>query len=139
MQLSENARRVLEARYLRRNTLGKFSEMPDQLFARVACAIAHAELLLGNREHAALWEERFHTRLASLDFLPNSPTLMNVGTPLGQLSVCFVLPIEDSMESIFTTLRDMALIQHSGSESPSIRATARDEAAGGHSRSDPPV
>ncbi len=114
MHLSENARRVLEARYLRRDTLGKLSETPDQLFARVACAIAHAELLLGNREQAALWEQRFHTLLTGLDFLPNSPTLMNAGTPLGQLSACFVLPIEDSMESIFTTLRDMALIQRSG-------------------------
>lgn len=114
MQLSENARRVLEARYLRRDAQGKLSETPDQLFARVARAIAHAELLLGNREQAALWEERFHKLLTSLDFLPNSPTLMNAGTPLGQLSACFVLPIEDSMESIFTTLRDMALIQRSG-------------------------
>lgn len=114
MQLSENARRVLEARYLRRDAQGKLCETPDQLFARVARAIAHAELLLGNREQAALWEERFHTLLTSLDFLPNSPTLMNAGTPLGQLSACFVLPVEDSMESIFTTLRDMALIQRSG-------------------------
>jgi ribonucleoside-diphosphate reductase alpha chain len=114
MQLSENARRVLEARYLRRDAQGQLSETPDQLFARVARAIAHAELLLGNREQAALWEERFHTLLTSLDFLPNSPTLMNAGTPLGQLSACFVLPIEDSIESIFATLRDMALIQRSG-------------------------
>jgi ribonucleoside-diphosphate reductase alpha chain len=110
MQLSENARRELEARFLRRDTQGKLSETPDQLFSRVARAIAHAELLLGNREQAALREERFHTLLTSLDFLPNSPTLMNASTPLGQLSASFVLPIEDSMESIFTTLRDMALI-----------------------------
>ncbi|HEX9132734.1 MAG TPA: adenosylcobalamin-dependent ribonucleoside-diphosphate reductase [Ktedonobacteraceae bacterium] len=114
MQLSENARRVLEARYLRRNTEGKINETPDQLFARVARAIAHAELLLGNREQAALWEERFYSLLTSLDFLPNSPTLMNAGTPLGQLSACFVLPIEDTMESIFGTVRDMALVQRSG-------------------------
>src|SRR5215470_866335 len=97
MQLSENARRVLEVRYLRRDAQGKPCETPDQLFARVARAIAHAELLL-----------------TSLDFLPNSPTLMNAGTPLGQLSACFVLPVEDSMESIFTALRDMALVQRSG-------------------------
>ncbi|HXX78597.1 MAG TPA: ribonucleotide reductase N-terminal alpha domain-containing protein, partial [Ktedonobacteraceae bacterium] len=76
MQLSENALRVLEARYLRRDSHGKLSETPDQLFARVACAIAHAELLLGNREQVALWEERFHTLLTSMYFLPNSPTLM---------------------------------------------------------------
>lgn len=114
MQLSENARRVLEARYLRRDEEGKVNETPDQLFARVARAIAHAELLLGNREQAAFWEERFHKLLTSLDFLPNSPTLMNAGTPLGQLSACFVLPIEDSMESIFGAVRDMALVQRSG-------------------------
>jgi len=114
MQLSENALCVLEARYLRRDAQGKLCETPDQLFARVARAITHAELLLGNREQGARWEERFHTLLSSLDFLPNSLTLMNDGTPLGQLSACFVLPIEDSMESIFTTLREMALIQRSG-------------------------
>src|SRR5713226_4492979 len=114
MQLSENARRVLEARYLRRNAHGKVSETPDQLFTRVARAIAHAGLLLGNREQSALWEKRFYRLLTSLDFLPNSPTLMNAGTPLGQLSACFVLPVEDSMESIFTALRDMALVRRSG-------------------------
>lgn len=114
MQLSVNAHRVLEARYLRRDAQGAVSETPEQLFARVARAIAHAELLLGNREQAALWEERFYRLLTSLDFLPNSPTLMNAGTPFGQLSACFVLPMEDSMESIFTALRDMALVQRSG-------------------------
>lgn len=81
MQLSENARRVLEARYLRRDAQGKISEAPYQLFARVAGAIAHAELLLGNWEQSALWEERFYQLLTSLDFLPNSPSLMNAGTP----------------------------------------------------------
>ena len=114
MQLSENAQRVLEARYLRRDAQGKVNETPEQLFARVARAIAHAELLIGNREQSSLWEERFYKLLSSLDFLPNSPTLMNAGTPLGQLSACFVLPIEDSMESIFAALRDMALVQRSG-------------------------
>jgi ribonucleoside-diphosphate reductase alpha chain len=114
MHFGENALRVIEARYLRRDAQGRLSETPDQLFARVASAVAYAELLLHNREQAALWEERFHTLLTSLDFLPNSPTLMNAGTPLGQLSACFVLPLDDSMESIFTTLRDMALIQRTG-------------------------
>src|SRR5579859_1868156 len=118
MQLSEYARRVLEARYLRRNAQGKVSEAPDQLFTRVARAIAHAGLLLGNREQSALWEERFHRLLTSLDFLPNSPTLMNAGTPLGQLSACFVLPVEDSMSNgrsgIYDTLRAMALVHQSG-------------------------
>lgn len=114
MQLSKNAHRVLESRYLRRDAQGQISETPEQLFARVARAVAHAELLLGNREQSALWEERFYQLLTSLDFLPNSPTLMNAGTPLGQLSACFVLPVADSMESIFAALRDMALVQRSG-------------------------
>ena len=114
MQLSENAHRVLQARYLRRDTQGQICETPEQLFARVARALAHAELVLGNREQSALWEEQFFRLLTSLDFLPNSPTLMNAGTPLGQLSACFVLPVEDSMESIFTAVHDMALVQRSG-------------------------
>lgn len=89
-------------------------ETPEQLFERVARAIAEAELLYGTAGDARYWEDRFHTMLAALDFLPNSPTLMNAGTPLGQLSACFVLPIEDSMESIFGTLRDAAMIQRTG-------------------------
>lgn len=114
MPLSENALRVLEARYLRRDAQGTVNETPDQLFARVARAIAYAELLLGDREQSALWETRFYQLLSCLDFLPNSPTLMNAGTPLGQLCACFVLPIEDTMESIFGALRDMALVQRTG-------------------------
>jgi ribonucleoside-diphosphate reductase alpha chain len=71
MQLSENARRVLEARYLRRDAQGRVCETAEQLFARVARAVAHAELLLSNREQSAYWEERFYQLLAHLDFLPN--------------------------------------------------------------------
>src|SRR5574338_288532 len=112
--LSRNALQVLEARYLRRDQNGRICESPDQLFERVARAIAEAELLHGPASQARHWEERFHQMLSSLDFLPNSPALMNAGTELGQLSACFVLPIEDSMESIFGTLRDMALIQRTG-------------------------
>ncbi len=112
--ITENARRVLEARYLRRDSAGKITETPDQLFERVARAVAEAELLHGTAADARCWEKRFHRMMASLDFLPNSPTLMNAGTPLGQLSACFVLPIEDRMESIFGTLRDAALIQRTG-------------------------
>lgn len=114
MQLSQNALRVLEARYLRRDGQGRICETPDQLFARVARAIAHAELLLGDQAQSAFWETRFKQLLSSLDFLPNSPTLMNAGTPLGQLSACFVLPVEDTMESIFGAIRDMALVQRTG-------------------------
>jgi ribonucleoside-diphosphate reductase alpha chain len=112
--LSRNALQVLEARYLRRDQNGRISETADQLLERVARAIAEAELLHGPASQVRHWEERFHQMLSSLDFLPNSPTLMNAGTELGQLSACFVLPIEDSMESIFGTLRDMALIQRTG-------------------------
>ncbi len=112
--IGENALRVLHARYLRRDADAKIIETPDQLFERVARAIAEAELLHGSAADARRWEERFHRMIASLDFLPNSPTLMNAGTSLGQLSACFVLPIEDNMESIFGTLRDAALIQRTG-------------------------
>jgi ribonucleoside-diphosphate reductase alpha chain len=71
-------------------------------------------LLLGNAAAAAQWEARFHEALAALDFLPNSPTLMNAGTPIGQLAACFVLPVEDTMEGIFGSLRAMALVQRAG-------------------------
>jgi ribonucleoside-diphosphate reductase alpha chain len=112
--LSDTARRVLAARYLRRDGAGNVSESPDELFARVARAVAHAELLLGNAAAAAEWERRFCSALAARDFLPNSPALMNAGTPLGQLAACFVLPMEDTMEDIFGSLRAMALVQRTG-------------------------
>jgi ribonucleoside-diphosphate reductase alpha chain len=112
--LSPSARRVLEARYLRRAPTGQIIETPEALFHRVARGVAQAELLLGSAAAADRWQRRFLELLASTDFLPNSPTLMNAGTPLGQLSACFVLPVEDSMESIFDALRSMALIQRTG-------------------------
>lgn len=112
--LTENAIRVLRARYLRRDSLGQLIETPQQMFERVARAVSEAELLHGTAAESRQWEERFHGMLSALDFLPNSPTLMNSGTPLGQLSACFVLPIEDTMESILGTLRDAALIQRTG-------------------------
>lgn len=113
-EISENGLRILKARYLRRDRRGEIIETPEQLFERVARAVADAELLHGTAADARQWEERFHCMMSNLDFLPNSPTLMNAGTPLGQLSACFVLPIEDTMESIFGTLRDAALIQRTG-------------------------
>ena len=112
--LSPNALRVLEARYLRRDSARKVVETPAELFRRVARAVAQAELALGSAWEADQWEEVFHGLLASLDFLPNSPALMNAGTPLGQLSACFVLPVEDTMESIFDALGAMALLQRAG-------------------------
>jgi ribonucleoside-diphosphate reductase alpha chain len=93
---------------------GKVSESPDELFHRVARAVAHAELLLGTAAAAARWEGQFYEALAALDFLPNSPALMNAGTALGQLAACFVLPVEDTMEGIFASLRAMALVQRTG-------------------------
>lgn len=110
--LSPNALRVLEARYLRREPSGA-SETPDALIRRVARAVALAETTF-DPAGAAAWEERFAALLGSLAFLPNSPTLMNAGTPLGQLSACFVLPVEDAIESIFEAVKQMALVQRTG-------------------------
>ncbi|OGL15546.1 MAG: ribonucleoside-diphosphate reductase, adenosylcobalamin-dependent [Candidatus Rokubacteria bacterium RIFCSPLOWO2_12_FULL_71_22] len=113
-ELSPNALRVLEARYLRRDAARRVVETPAELFRRVARAVAQAELPLGPAWQADEWQEVFHGLLASLDFLPNSPTLMNAGTPLGQLAACFVLPVEDTLESIFAALGRMALLQRAG-------------------------
>lgn len=112
--LSDNARRVLEARYLQRDAAGRIVESPAEMFRRVARSVAAAELPYGGRAAVQRWEDTFFELLTSLDFLPNSPTLMNAGTPLGQLSACFVLPVEDSIEGIFDSLKLMALIQRSG-------------------------
>jgi ribonucleoside-diphosphate reductase alpha chain len=112
--LSPNALRVLEARYLRRDGARKVIETPAELFTRVARAVAQGEPAHGSAQEAAEWEEIFHDVLTSLDFLPNSPALMNAGMPLGQLVACFVLPVEDTMESIFGALRAMAILQSAG-------------------------
>jgi ribonucleoside-diphosphate reductase alpha chain len=112
--LSENGLRVLEARYLRRDSQRRVVESPQELFQSVARAVAHAELLLGNADEARYWEEQYLELMSSLDFLPNSPTLMNAGKPLGQLSACFVLPVGDSMEDIFEAVKQMALVQRTG-------------------------
>lgn len=93
---------------------GMIAETPVQLFERVAKAVAHAELLEGNARAADRWEEEFYRMLTAMDFLPNSPTLMNAGTEVGQLSACFVLPVEDTMEGIFEAVKQMALVQRTG-------------------------
>jgi ribonucleoside-diphosphate reductase alpha chain len=113
-ELSENAIRVLQARYLRRDSNRRIIETPDELFETVAKGVSYAELLRGRPSQALYWEEKFRSLLLSLDFLPNTPTLMNAGKPLGQLSACFVLPVEDSMEGIFEALKQMALVQRTG-------------------------
>lgn len=112
--LSANALEVLRARYLRRAPDGDVAESPDALFARVARAVAAAEHRFGAPRQAAEWAERFREAMTRLEFLPNSPTLMNAGTGVGQLSACFVLPIEDSIDGIFTTLRLAALVHQTG-------------------------
>jgi ribonucleoside-diphosphate reductase alpha chain len=114
LELSPNAKRVLEARYLRRDATHHLVESPEEMFERVARAVAHAELLLGTARDAARREHEFYDLLSSLHFLPNSPTLMNAGTPLGQLSACFVLPVEDTLPDIFEAVKNMALVQRTG-------------------------
>jgi len=115
LKLSENALKVLERRYLKKDESGKPIETPKQMFQRVALAIASAEKKYGksDREMENLAED-FYKMMASLEFMPNSPTLMNAGKELGQLSACFTLPIDDSMESIFETLKVTSLIHKSG-------------------------
>jgi ribonucleoside-diphosphate reductase alpha chain len=112
LKLEVNALKVLEERYLLKDEDGNIIETPTQMFRRVAKAIAVVDNKYGTNSKRT--EEDFFTAMCNLEFLPNSPTLMNAGTELGQLSACFVLPIEDGLEGIFTTLKNMALIQQSG-------------------------
>jgi len=114
IKLSDNALRVLERRYLTKDGEGKVVETPQGLFRRVARHIASAELVYNPKADVSLYEEDFYQLMENLEFLPNSPTLMNAGHELGQLSACFVLPINDSMESIFDAVKYTALIHKSG-------------------------
>lgn len=110
LHFSESALKVLQKRYLLKDPSGRLLESPDQMLARVARAVALPEKAPRRRR----WERSFLDLMASGRFLPNSPTLMNAGKELGQLSACFVLPIEDSLGSIFGTLGDSAKIHQSG-------------------------
>jgi ribonucleoside-diphosphate reductase alpha chain len=114
IQLTENALVTLKSRYLRKDEQGRVTETPEELFRRVARAVAAAEDSHVGKKGVAEAEKRFFRMMASLTFLPNSPTLMNAGTELGQLSACFVLPVGDSLPEIFNALRDAALIHQSG-------------------------
>ncbi len=113
--LSENAKVVLEKRYLKKDETGKVLESVSDMIHRVAKNIATADSRYGKNEKEVLAsEEEFYEMMSNLEFLPNSPTLMNAGRDLQQLSACFVLSIDDSMESIFETIKDTALIHKSG-------------------------
>jgi len=112
MELTENALKVLRARYLIRDDKGVVIETPEEMFRRVAKTIASAESLYGANPDE--WEEKFYSLMIDLKFLPNSPALMNAGKDIGQLAACFVLPVNDSMNSIFETLKNAALILQSG-------------------------
>ena len=114
-QLAPNALTVLERRYLKKDEEGNAIEKPSDMFRRVAENIATAEKSFGkNAEEVAQVAQKFYDLMTNLEFLPNSPTLMNAGRELQQLSACFVLPIGDSMEEIFTAVKDTALIHKSG-------------------------
>lgn len=112
--LSKNAITVLEKRYLIKDENGKATETVDGLFQRVAKAVAAADAAYNSAADVKAAEREFYELMTNLEFLPNSPTLMNAGRHLGQLSACFVLPVEDSMEGIFESVKQAALIHKSG-------------------------
>ncbi len=115
LRLTTNALRVLEARYLKKDETGRCTETPEALFRRVAAAVARAESLYDPAPAIrSEWENRFYELMASCRFMPNSPTLMNAGREMGMLSACFVLPVGDSIEEIFDSIKHTALIQKAG-------------------------
>lgn len=115
LNLSENAVKVLEKRYLKRDKDGNCIEKPEDMFRRVADTIAAGDLKFGKSESdVKKLSDRFYKAITSRYFMPNSPTLMNAGRELGQLAACFVLPVEDSLEGIFETVKNTALIHKSG-------------------------
>ena len=113
LKLTFNAISVLERRYLLKNENGKAIETPSQMFHRIAKAVASAETK-NDPDKATQNENEFYEIMSKLEFLPNSPTIMNAGTKIGQLSACYVLPVPDSIYGIFNTVRDMAIIHQSG-------------------------
>ncbi|MGN0709974.1 MAG: vitamin B12-dependent ribonucleotide reductase [Anaerovoracaceae bacterium] len=115
IRLSDNAVQVLKARYLAKDDNGNVVEEIPEMFRRVASAVASADRNFGASEkEVSATEEEFYDMMTQLKFMPNSPTLMNAGRPLGQLSACFVLPVEDSMNGIFDSVKNAALIHKSG-------------------------
>ena len=114
MDLTENSRIVLEKRYLRKNSDGEIIETPEKMFERVASAIAEPENLYGDTGDFSYWQGRFYEIMHTLEFVPNSPTIMNAGTGAGTLSACFVMGLDDSMEDIMTTAKETAMVQKYG-------------------------
>ncbi len=114
LKLTVNAVKILERRYLRKDELGRVMETPRGMMRRVAKAVVAAEDAYVGRDEVEELQEDFYGMMLRLEFLPNSPTLMNAGTDLGQLAACFVIPVEDSMEGIFDALKTMALVHQSG-------------------------
>ncbi len=113
--LTRNALKVLEKRYLKRDKNGNCIETPQDMFRRVADTIASGDLKFGKTsKDVQNLSDRFYNAITHRYFMPNSPTLMNAGRDLGQLAACFVLPIDDSLESIFETIKNTALIHQSG-------------------------
>ncbi|MCL5280967.1 MAG: adenosylcobalamin-dependent ribonucleoside-diphosphate reductase [Planctomycetes bacterium] len=114
LKLPVNAVEVLKRRYLLKDDQRQIVETPSELFRRVAHHVVQAEANYGSDAEISEVEEAFYRMMRNLEFVPNSPTLMNAGTALGQLSACFVLPVDDSIEGIFQTLADMACIHQTG-------------------------
>ena len=112
--LSANALSVLENRYLKKDISGRVVETPQEMFRRVADAVAMADRLFSSQADVQKTADEFFSLLSKLRFLPNSPTLMNAGRELGQLAACFVLPLEDNLESVYESIKNAALIHKSG-------------------------
>ncbi len=112
--LTENAKKILKERYLKRNEEGKIDETPEEMFRRIAHEIAEVNEKYDDDREVKEEEKEFFEALTNLDFIPNSPTLMNAGLELGQLSACFVLSPNDNMESIFQQVKNAAKIFQSG-------------------------
>ena len=111
-KLTVNALEVLKTRYLLRDEKENIIETPTLLFKRVAKAIAKVDKTFGEKPEKS--QKTFYDMMAKLEFLPNTPTLFNAGTDMGQLSACFVLPVHDSLDGVFTTVKNMALIEQTG-------------------------